>query len=98
MGRFVKAPQSQQLTRILVILAVLALTGCAITTPTPTPVPPTATLDEPTPTATLTPTAEPTPMVTVLELWLPEELDPYGEQNGSQVLRGQLAEFSDAYP
>jgi ABC-type glycerol-3-phosphate transport system substrate-binding protein len=37
-------------------------------------------------------------MVTVLELWLPEELDPYGEQNGSQVLRSQLAEFSDAYP
>jgi ABC-type glycerol-3-phosphate transport system substrate-binding protein len=37
-------------------------------------------------------------MVTVLELWLPEELDPYGEQNGSQVLRSQLAEFGDAYP
>lgn len=37
-------------------------------------------------------------MVTVLELWLPEELDPYGEQEGAQVLRSRLSEFSDAYP
>ncbi|MGD8997349.1 MAG: extracellular solute-binding protein, partial [Anaerolineae bacterium] len=45
-----------------------------------------------------TPTAEPTPMIVTLELWLPEELDPYGEGGGSQILAQQLAEFSDAYP
>ena len=98
MGRLEKILRSQQFTQFVVTLAVLILTGCTASTPTPTPVPATATPDEPTPPATLTPTPEPTPIVTVLELWLPEELDPYGEQNGSQVLRSQLAEFSDAYP
>jgi ABC-type glycerol-3-phosphate transport system substrate-binding protein len=31
-------------------------------------------------------------------LWLPEELDPYGERGGSQILAQQLSDFSDAYP
>jgi ABC-type glycerol-3-phosphate transport system substrate-binding protein len=37
-------------------------------------------------------------MIVTLELWLPEELDPYGEGDGSQTLAQQLSEFSDAYP
>ena len=37
-------------------------------------------------------------MIVTLELWLPEELDPYGEGGGSQVLAQRLSEFSDAYP
>jgi ABC-type glycerol-3-phosphate transport system substrate-binding protein len=37
-------------------------------------------------------------MIVTLELWLPEELDPYGEGGGSQVLAQKLSEFSDAYP
>lgn len=64
----------------------------------PTSIPATVTPSEPEPTPTPTPKAEPTPMITVLELWLPEELDPYGEQSGSQILASQLAEFSDTYP
>lgn len=37
-------------------------------------------------------------MISTLELWLPEELDPYGERAGSGVLANQLAEFSRTYP
>jgi ABC-type glycerol-3-phosphate transport system substrate-binding protein len=36
-------------------------------------------------------------MIVTLELWLPEELDPYGEGRGSQIMAEQLSQFSDAY-
>ncbi|MBS3783151.1 MAG: extracellular solute-binding protein [Anaerolineae bacterium] len=37
-------------------------------------------------------------MITTLDLWLPEELDPYSGEEGSGVLAQQLSEFSDDYP
>jgi ABC-type glycerol-3-phosphate transport system substrate-binding protein len=37
-------------------------------------------------------------MITTLELWLPEELDPYGGRSGSSILAQQLSGFSDSYP
>jgi ABC-type glycerol-3-phosphate transport system substrate-binding protein len=37
-------------------------------------------------------------MINTLELWLPEELDPYGGGGGSDVLAQQLSDFSDNYP
>ncbi|MGD2177576.1 MAG: extracellular solute-binding protein [Anaerolineae bacterium] len=87
----------QRLRQFIVCLAVLALIGCEGPTLTPISVLPTATPPAPVPTLTPTPTAEPTPMIVTLELWLPEELDPYGEAEGSQILAQQLSEFSDAY-
>jgi ABC-type glycerol-3-phosphate transport system substrate-binding protein len=36
-------------------------------------------------------------MIVSLELWLPEELDPYGGGGGSAVLAQQLAGFSDVH-
>ena len=88
----------QQIRYFVGVLAVLALIGCESAMPTPTSAPATATPDEPTPTATPTRVPQPTPMITMLELWLPQELDPYGEQEGAQVLADQLAVFSDTYP
>jgi ABC-type glycerol-3-phosphate transport system substrate-binding protein len=37
-------------------------------------------------------------MIVTLELWLPEELDPYGAWGGSRIMAQQLSEFSYAYP
>lgn len=37
-------------------------------------------------------------MIVTLRLWLPQELDPYSEGPGADVLAEQLSEFSDAYP
>lgn len=98
MARFLDALRSRRPGCFIVSLAILTFIGCGGPTPVLTPVPATVTPSEPAPTPTPTPTSEPTPMITVLELWLPEELDPYGEQSGSQILAGQLAEFSDSYP
>ena len=90
--------QLQRLRQVIVCVAVLTLIGCEGPTLTPIPVLPTATPPAPTPTLTPTPNAEPPPMIVTLELWLPEELDPYGEGGGSRILAQQLSEFSDAYP
>ncbi len=88
-----------------VVGAVLAaiLTGCAApTTPTasPTPAAPSALATPTSPLATpsLTPTTELQPVVVTIGLWLPEELNPYGDGRGAAVLSQQLDNFSEAYP
>ncbi len=37
-------------------------------------------------------------MIVTLELWLPEELDPYSDRLGADVLAQQLEDFGAAYP
>jgi maltose-binding protein MalE len=72
---------------------IIFLTSCIGPTPTAelqTP-PPTSTIP-PTTTPTLTP--EPQPMFATLKLWLPEELNPYGDGPGANILMQQLAEFN----
>jgi ABC-type glycerol-3-phosphate transport system substrate-binding protein len=73
-------------------LAIL-LTGCvgsvqATQTPAITPTPTAR------PTASPTPTSEPQPLITTIKLWLPEELDPYDDNPGANVLMQQLTEFN----
>lgn len=79
---------------ILCLLLVLILPGCSEPTPTPQLVspPPTPSLLTP------TPTQEPRPMIITLHLWLPEELDPYGDGPGAEVLLQRLGDFSETYP
>jgi len=79
-------------------LAVLTLVGCGGPTLTPLPVLPTDTPTEPGPTPTATATPKPTPVILTLELWVPEDLDPYAGGEGSALLAQQLSEFSDAHP
>lgn len=85
----------------LLLIALLS-TGCAQATPTPQSVllTPTPTIETilAFPTVTPTPTRDPAPMITTLELWLPEELDPYGESPGANVMAQQLSDFSRVYP
>ena len=81
----------------LVIVLLLALAGCGRATPTSESVQPTP-IQSPLPTATSTPPPELQPMIVTLELWLPEELDPYGDNPGADVLAQQLDDFSNAYP
>ncbi len=76
---------------VLLFIAVLA--GCVPLRPTPNPSPlptPSATPFPPTP----TPTPPPEPLVESLTLWLPEELNPYGEGPGAEVLAEQLEAFN----
>ena len=79
---------------LLSILLLLALAGCTGLTPTsePTSLPPTPTPISPT--AVPIPTPEPQPMITTLKLWLPEELNPYSDSPGAEILLQQLAEFN----
>lgn len=80
----------------LFALILLTLTQCASPEEaTPESVPPTPT---PEPTATPEPTQEPQPMITSLNLWLPQELDPYGERPGADLLSQQLDDFNEAHP
>ena len=79
-------------------LGLVTMMGCMAPTPTPIAVTPTDAPTEPAPLSTATSTPNPTPMIVTLELWLPEELDPYSGEEGSAVLAEQLSEFSDAYP
>jgi len=88
-----------RLQALVVVLAVLCLMGCE----GPPLTPPVALLPTDTPTApppapTATATSYPTPMITTLELWLPEELDPYAGGGGSSVLAEQLSRFGGANP
>ncbi|MBN1978760.1 MAG: extracellular solute-binding protein [Anaerolineae bacterium] len=82
---------------VLSILLFLALTGCKGLAPTakPTAVPPTPTPISPT--AVLIPTPEPQPTTTTLTLWLPEELNPYSDAPGAEILLQQLAEFNQSH-
>jgi ABC-type glycerol-3-phosphate transport system substrate-binding protein len=76
----------------------LILAGCSKATPTPVSVPPTPMSSPLLPTVTPTPTREAQPMIVTLGLWLPEELNPYGQWPGADVLAQQLDDFGDVYP
>ena len=80
------------------LLLALALAGCAGLMPTTASVPPTPIPSPPRPTPTPTPTPELKPMIVTLELWMPEELRPYGDKPGADLLAQQLDGFSEAYP
>jgi maltose-binding protein MalE len=79
---------------VLSILLLLALAGCTESTPTAEPSTPTPTPPPLSPTVTPTPTLEPKPTITTLRLWLSEELNPYGDSPGADILMQQLAEFN----
>jgi maltose-binding protein MalE len=84
---------------VFVVVLLLVLYGCGgEKTVTPESVLPTYPPSPLLPTDTPVPTAESHSMIVTLELWLPEELDPYGSQAGADTLARQLDEFSDAYP
>ncbi|MGB9777027.1 MAG: extracellular solute-binding protein [Anaerolineae bacterium] len=76
-------------------LVLLLLTSCVAPLSPPTPsLPPTSPPSPPPPTAT----PWPGPLMVTLTLWLPEELSPYGEKAGADLLAGHLADFGAAYP
>ncbi|MFQ6100004.1 MAG: extracellular solute-binding protein [Anaerolineae bacterium] len=76
----------------------LILTGCRGAAVTPTSIPPTPVPGPSSPLATPTPTPESQPTIITLGLWLPEEMDPYGEEPGADLLAQQLTDFSKTYP
>jgi ABC-type glycerol-3-phosphate transport system substrate-binding protein len=82
-------------TICLVVVLLLAVTGCVFIAPvptsTPTPLPPLPTPVPPTTTPTPTP---PQPMIVTLKLWVPEELNPYGDGPGADELEEHLASFN----
>lgn len=99
MSRFGDRKLVQSLRRLAACLALLALVGCGAPALTPLPPAPTETpTTQPAPSPTPTPTPNPVPMITTLELWLPQELDPYAGGAGPEVLARQLAEFGDSHP
>jgi len=79
------------------LVLLLVLTGCGGNTPTPVPASPTSVLSPLPSPVTSTPTREAQPVIVILELWLPEELDPYGDGPGAAILARQLADFSRVY-
>jgi ABC-type glycerol-3-phosphate transport system substrate-binding protein len=80
----------------LSLVILLTLAGCGMLTPTtPAATPPAPTV---LPTDTPTPTPEAQALITTLRLWLPEELDPYGEAPGMNLLAQQSADFGAAHP
>lgn len=79
-------------------LLVLTLTGCGGLMPTPESIPPTPIPSPLLPTVASTPTSELQPTIVTLGLWLPEELNPYGEGPGADILAQQLADFGKTYP
>ena len=83
---------------ILFVLLLLILVGCGEEVPVPESVAPTPVPSPLQPTPTLAPTRELEPMIVTLELWLPEELDPYGGGPGADLFAQQLDDFSDVYP
>lgn len=85
----------QALRVLLPGLVFLWVTSCVAPPPPPTPIPsPTPTPLPPTPTAT----PWPRPLMVTLTLWLPEDLNPYGEGAGADLLAARLAEFGAAHP
>ncbi|MBC7225759.1 MAG: extracellular solute-binding protein [Thermoflexales bacterium] len=74
---------------------VLLITSCVAPPPSPTPFSaPTPTLPPPTPTAT----PWTGPLMVTLTIWLPEEMSPYGEEAGADLLARRLADFGVAHP
>jgi ABC-type glycerol-3-phosphate transport system substrate-binding protein len=86
---------------LLSTLLVLAVAGCVEPAPTPTP---TSTLSasvstspSPLPTATSTPPGPQQPAIVTLQFWLPEQMSPYGEELGADLLAQRLTDFSKTY-
>ncbi|MCS7282504.1 MAG: extracellular solute-binding protein [Anaerolineae bacterium] len=78
-----------------VISLLLLLTACLPAPPSSLPTEPAST---PTPLPTWTPSPVPRPSVTMLTLWVPEDLNPYREDPGAVLLAQRLASFSEAHP
>lgn len=75
---------------------VILLTGCGmLASATSTPTLPLPTVPA---TETPSPTPEIQPLIIRLRLWLPAELDVYGEAPGMNLLAQQIADFSAAHP
>ncbi len=75
-------------------LVLLLLAACVAPAPSPIPSPlPTEPLPSPTPTPPL-----PGPLINILTLWLPEDLSPYRDGGGADLLAGRLADFGVAHP
>jgi ABC-type glycerol-3-phosphate transport system substrate-binding protein len=83
---------------VFILSLLLILTGCGESTPTSVSIPPSPIPTPIPPTAIPTPTRESQPIIVTLGLWLPEELNPYGERPGADILAQQLEDFSEAYP
>ncbi len=87
---------------LLVVWLAVLIAGCQAAVPSPMPTPdawptPSPTAGGETPTAT--PTGASTgPLVVTLNLWLPEDLSPYGEDPAASLLLQRLEEFRQAYP
>lgn len=79
---------------LMVILAGCALFRPLASSPTPSP---TATFS-PLPTPSPTATTMLAPPFVILDIWVPDFLNPYDETTGAAVLNEQLAEFTDIYP
>jgi len=79
----------------LFLLPAALLMGCLPLTPVASPPPiPSPIVSSP----AVTPTsAKPEPLVVTLTLWLPEDLNPYGEEPGAALLAQQLGDFGAAY-
>lgn len=77
------------------LVLLLLVTSCVAPVPSPTPV----SSQTPTPPpSTPTATPWPGPLMVTLTVWLPEELSPYGEEAGADLLANRLADFGAAYP
>ncbi len=85
----------QALRSVISGLVLLLVTSCVVPIPSPTPgLSPTPAPPPSTPTAT----PWPGPLMVTLTIWLPEELSPYGEGAGANLLASRLADFGAAHP
>ncbi|MCS7178060.1 MAG: extracellular solute-binding protein [Anaerolineae bacterium] len=76
-------------------LVFLLMASCVASPSSPTPfASPTPLSPRPTPTAT----PGSGPWMVTLTLWIPEELSPYSDQAGADLLASRLADFGAAYP
>ncbi|RME35249.1 MAG: extracellular solute-binding protein, partial [Thermoflexia bacterium] len=78
------------------MVVLLLLTACLPTLSSPAPSP------EPTLSPTVPPTWTPSPtlrpLVTPLTIWVPEDLNPYGEGPGASLLAQRVMAFGEAHP
>jgi len=85
----------QALRGVISGLVLLLVTSCVAPMPSPTPdLSPTPALPPSTPIAT----PWPGPLMVTLTIWFPEELSPYGEGAGANLLASRLADFGAAHP
>lgn len=77
------------------LLIALLVTACAAPAPSPSPLSTTSPTSPP-PIPTFTPI--PGPLVVTLTLWVPEDISPYSDHPGADLLTQRLAEFGEAHP